>query len=186
MNIAMKPASVLYVAVAATTIAAVAIYIDRTIRRQHSNNNDDDDATKGKDLDSKNDGGVSEKAPKGDTKVVVTPAETKGDKKLLVLISSFSGNLQQRSHQDRALTILKGLNVRNDQMVTVDGAKPENREKRSALFGVSGIRAKYPQFFLVDAAAGDNGSATLTFLADWDGFESMNEIGTLKESMNLA
>ena len=187
MSIETKLASMFSVAIAATAIAGFAIYVDRRIRRQRD---DDDDATKGKfNLDSKHDGGVSEKAPRlqpSKTTVVATPAEIKGDKKLLVLISSFSANLQQKSHQDRALTILKGLNVRNEQMVTVDGAKPENREKRNALFGVSGIRAKYPQFFLVDAAASDTGSANLTFLADWEGFESMHEMGSLKVSMNLA
>jgi hypothetical protein len=70
-------------------------------------------------------------------------------------------------------------------METIDGAKPENKEKRNELFGVSGIRAKYPQFFLVDAAASSD-TTTTTFLADWEEFESMHEMGSLKESMNMA
>jgi len=111
-----------------------------------------------------------------------TPTETQapGNNKLFVLISSFSSNHQQKSHQDRALTILKGLQIGPDQMETIDGAAPANKEKRNELFVLSGIRAKYPQFFLVDA------SDKTTFLTDWEGFELMHEMGTLSESMNLA
>jgi hypothetical protein len=117
--------------------------------------------------------------------LVETPAETPtettsaGNKKLLVLISSYSANHQTKSNQDRALTILKSLKLGPDQMETIDGAAPANRDKRNELFGLSGIRAKYPQFFLVDA------SDTTAFMTDWEGFESMNEVGTLKSSMNL-
>ena len=79
-----------------------------------------------------------------------------------------------------AMTILKGMKIGDDRMETIDGSKPENKEKRNELFGISGIRAKYPQFFVVDQ------SDATTFLADWDGFQEMNEMGSLKESINLA
>lgn len=102
-----------------------------------------------------------------------------GNKKVVVLISSYSPNIQQKTNQDRALTILKGLRMGVDQLETIDGADTANKEKRNKLFALSGIRAKYPQFFLVDA------SDQTKFLADWDGFEAMNEMGSLKESINL-
>jgi len=110
------------------------------------------------------------------------PVESKapGNKKLLVLISSYSPNIAQKTSQERAMTIIKGLKVRPDQMETIDGANKDNRERRNELFGVSGIRAKYPQFFVVDA------NDQTKFVADWDGFEMLNEMGTLKETLNLA
>ena len=111
--------------------------------------------------------------------LVATIKKSSGSKKMIVLISSYSANHQQKSHQDRALTILKGLKIGEDQLETIDGAKPENKEKRNELFGLSGIRAKYPQFFLVDE------SNTTSFLADFDGFEAMHEMGTLLETMKL-
>ncbi len=100
-------------------------------------------------------------------------------KKILVLVTSYSPNPHTRSYQDRAMTILRGLKIANDQIETIDGALAANREKRNELFRLSGIGPKYPQFFLVDS------NDETTFLADYDGFESMNEVGTLKYSMNL-
>jgi len=111
-----------------------------------------------------------------------TPTATKGsgNRKLLVLISSYMPTLKQRTSQDRAFTILNGIGISPDQMETVDGAMATNKEKRNELFGVSGIRAKYPQFFLVD----DNQQTE--FFADWEDFEAMNDSGILKETLVLA
>jgi len=111
-----------------------------------------------------------------------TPTATKGsgNRKLLVLISSYMPTLKQRTSQDRAFTILNGIGIGPDQMETVDGAMSTNKEKRNELFGVSGIRAKYPQFFLVD------GNQQTEFFADWEDFEAMNDSGILKETLVLA
>ena len=111
-----------------------------------------------------------------------TPTATKGsgNRKLLVLISSYMPTLKQRTSQDRAFTILNGIGISPDQMETVDGAMATNKEKRNELFGVSGIRAKYPQFFLVD------GNQQTEFFADWEDFEAMNDSGILKETLVLA
>jgi len=165
----IKSASSLYIA-AAITIAAVAsgIYVERRRRSQES-----DGETKAKELDV---AAAAQEPPVVEEEKTEAPPS---NKKLLVLISSYSPNIQQKTNQERAFTIIKGLKIGDDKMETIDGAVAANREKRNELFGLSGIRAKYPQFFLVD---GD----TTTFLADWDGFEAMNEMGTLKESVNLS
>jgi hypothetical protein len=163
----IKSASSLYIAVA-VTIAAVAsgIYVERRRRKQES-----DGESKAKELDV-----AAAQAPQVEEEKTEAPPS---NKKLLVLISSYSPNIQQKTNQDRAFTIIKGLKIGDDQIETIDGAVAANREKRNELFGLSGIRAKYPQFFLVDGG-------TTKFLADWDGFEAMNEMGTLKESVNLS
>jgi len=99
-------------------------------------------------------------------------------KTVLVLISSYTTTLEQRSNQERALTILKGLKLGDDAMEVVDGARPDNKDRRNELFGVSGTRAQYPQFFMVCGKSGQT-----EFLADWDGFEAMNDAGTLEGTL---
>jgi hypothetical protein len=42
--------------------------------------------------------------------------------KLLMLVSSMSGRQDQKTAQDRALTILKGMHIGDDQMEVLDGA----------------------------------------------------------------
>ncbi|VEU42713.1 unnamed protein product [Pseudo-nitzschia multistriata] len=101
------------------------------------------------------------------------------NRKILMLISTVSGSQEQKTAQDRALTILKGMHISPEQLEQVDGADPANLERRNELFAVSGIRAKYPQFFVVNA------NDKIEYLADWESFEMMNEVGSLSESMNL-
>ena len=108
------------------------------------------------------------------------PTAATGNKKVVVLISSYGGNIQIKTNQERAFTILKGMKVEGDQLEIVDGAKAPNREKRNELFGVSGIRAKYPQFFVVDQTDKTH------FVANWEDFEAMNDMGCLKQTLNLA
>jgi len=109
-----------------------------------------------------------------------SPTKIEDNKKLLILISSYMSTLIQRTSQDRAFTIIKGMGIGPERMEVVDGSMPANKEKRNELFGVSGIRAKYPQFFLVDC------NEEINFLADWEGFEAMNDSGTLKDTLVLA
>ncbi len=129
----------------------------------------------------------TESTDKSPTKVepISTPAApepkaTTGNKKIVVLISSYGGNIQIKTNQERAFTILKGMKVEGDQLEVVDGAVAPNREKRNELFGVSGIRAKYPQFFVVDQTDKTH------FVANWEDFEAMNDMGSLKKTLNLA
>ena len=113
-------------------------------------------------------------------KPVPDTTPTTGNKKVVVLVTSYATNPNIKANQDRAMTILKGLKVSDDQLETIDGAAKQLREKRNELFGLSGIRAKYPQFFVIDQNEQTN------FLASWEDFEMMNEMGTLKASLNLA
>jgi hypothetical protein len=101
---------------------------------------------------------------------------------LIMLVSSFSAKHghEQKMAQDRALTILKGMKIGPDQLETIDGAIPENKERRNELFDISGVRGKYPQFFLADA------NEKITYMADWEAFESMHDRKSLSESMNLS
>merc|ERR1711865_706836 len=106
-------------------------------------------------------------------------AERSENKRLLILISSSSGRHEQKTAQDRALTILKGMGIDPEQLELIDGSDPDHRQRRNDLFAISGIRAMYPQFFTVDAD--DN----IKFLANWESFEFMHDSGSLSDSMKL-
>merc|ERR1711865_162349 len=106
-------------------------------------------------------------------------AERSENKRLLMLISSSSGRHEQKTAQDRALTILKGMGIDPEQLELIDGSDPDHRQRRNDLFAISGIRAMYPQFFTVDAD--DN----IKFLANWESFEFMHDSGSLSDSMKL-
>jgi hypothetical protein len=92
-----------------------------------------------------------------------------GDKQLLMLLSNQSGNRRQVADQDRAQTMLK---VQGIDMQLLDGSDPNHKPRRDELFGISGIRANYPQFFLV-------GDSITTYLGNFEMIEGMNDLGTL-------
>jgi len=106
-------------------------------------------------------------------------SKSSGNKRLLMLVSSTSGRQEQKTAQDRALTILKGMRIDSQHLEQLDGADPKQIERRNELFAISGIRAHYPQFFLVDA------DDKVKFLCTWDSFELMHDMDSLSESMNL-
>ena len=108
-------------------------------------------------------------------------SKSSGNKRLLMLVSTTSGRQEQKTAQDRALTILKGMRIDPQHLEQLDGADPDPniRERRNELFAISGIRAQYPQFFLVDA------NEKVKFLCTWDSFELMHDMDSLSESMNL-
>jgi hypothetical protein len=94
---------------------------------------------------------------------------------LLMLISTASGSILQRKNQKRALTILQGCGI---QPEILDAADASNALVRDELCELSGMRGRYPQFFLVQ---GDQ----TQFFADFEELENMNEEGTLKEWLRM-
>lgn len=53
-------------------------------------------------------------------------------------------------------------------------------DRRDTLFELSGIRGKYPQFFLIDERKQE-----LTFLGDWEAIEGVNDATSLpREILN--
>lgn len=57
--------------------------------------------------------------------------------------------------------------------IVVDGMDPDQREMRNRLFGVSGIRGNYPQFFF------EFRDGTINFMGAFDKMESLNETSGL-------
>ena len=182
-----NPSSLLIPAVLTATAIVVAVYVERSRRIRKADGDDGEKEAPTSPppvVPPQPTVAAAEGEPDSTAPIIDTPEESPesggNNKKVVVLISSYATNANLKSNQDRALTILKGLKLRDDQMEIIDGAVAANRDKRNELFGLSGIRAKYPQFFVVDQ------SDATTFLADWEGFQEMNEMGSLKESINLA
>jgi hypothetical protein len=107
-----------------------------------------------------------------------TAATTASKKTMLVLCSGQSLSRELVANQEKAFTILQACGI---PFTTLDGAAPENKDRRNELFDMSGIRAKYPQFFILHED--ENGATTThsmtTFWGNWDTFEYANEEGTL-------
>jgi hypothetical protein len=111
-------------------------------------------------------------------------SNSNNNKRLLMLFSSTSDRPNQKTAQNRALTILKGMRIddQSQYLEQLDGAStdPNHRERRNELFALSGcIREQYPQFFLVDC------NDKIKFLCEWETFELMNDAGILSGFMNL-
>jgi hypothetical protein len=70
----------------------------------------------------------------------------------------------------------KGLTVQ-----WVDGSLGENKEQRTKLFGISGKRAVYPQFFILM-----EGSDEPTFVGDYEEFEGLVECDALDSEVLAA
>jgi hypothetical protein len=95
------------------------------------------------------------------------------NKTMLMLWSGQSPCRDVVGHQTLAFTILQARGIPH---ATLDGAWPENKNRRNELFEISGLGAKYPQFFVV---SGGNDESTTTYWGNWDDFENANEQGIL-------
>ena len=80
------------------------------------------------------------------------------------------------ANQEKALTVLAANDI---PFETLDGADPENKDRRNQLFSL-GVRAQYPQFFIVEE------DAITSFWGNWDKFEYVNEEGKLVEEFQRA
>jgi len=118
--------------------------------------------------------GLESKAPSPVT------LSTLNGKKLLLLISSMSGSLEVTANQNRAEVILKGLHLSPEEIELMDGCDAGVKEKRNELFSISGIRAKYPQLFLVD---GKDGSTQ--FVGNFDDISYLHDTNTLAQAIGL-
>jgi len=103
---------------------------------------------------------------------MVAPSETK--RSVLILISKQSLHRETVANQEKAYTVLAANGINFD---AIDGADPVNKDRRNELFDISGIRGKYPQFFLVK----DDGS--VTFWGDWELFSNTNEAGAIRTEL---
>jgi hypothetical protein len=84
---------------------------------------------------------------------------------LTILISEGNFNYTQAANQKSAIQLAIDLSL---PYKLVDGMDPNQREKRNALFDISGVRGNYPQLFLT---RGEGGDEVNEFLGDYEWFE---------------
>ncbi|CAB9523382.1 saccharopine dehydrogenase [Seminavis robusta] len=125
-------------------------------------------------LSPKNNNGAEDAPP------VPMVESTLNGNKLLLLISSMSGSLEVASNQTRVQGILKGLHLPKEEVEVMDGCEPSVKERRNELFGISGIRAKYPQLFLVNINTGDT-----SFVGNFDDICYLHDTNTFGQSIGL-
>lgn len=94
---------------------------------------------------------------------------------VLVLVSNQALKREVVANQQKAFTILDAAKI---PYQTVDGSDPNHKDQRNQLFGISGLRAEYPQFFLVNEFSTE-------FFGDWDKFATANECGTLAHDLGF-
>jgi len=74
--------------------------------------------------------------------------------------------------------MLDVLGTRKVRLTTVDGANPQNKDQRSALWSISQKRAVYPQLFVKKA------DGTFEFVCDFDGWTLLVEMNELDHRLD--
>eukprot|EP00526_Cylindrotheca_closterium_P008915 CAMPEP_0113634394 /NCGR_PEP_ID=MMETSP0017_2-20120614/17907_1 /TAXON_ID=2856 /ORGANISM="Cylindrotheca closterium" /LENGTH=514 /DNA_ID=CAMNT_0000545087 /DNA_START=248 /DNA_END=1792 /DNA_ORIENTATION=- /assembly_acc=CAM_ASM_000147 len=102
-------------------------------------------------------------------------------KKLILLISSMC-NAKVMAEQNHAQAVIEGLGIdMTNQLEVLDGCDQQLRDRRNELWGVSGIRAQYPQLFTVDDA-----SSKIQFVGDYENIMYLNDHGSLAQEIGLS
>ncbi|CAJ1941345.1 unnamed protein product [Cylindrotheca closterium] len=102
------------------------------------------------------------------------------NKKFILLISSMC-NARVMAEQNHAKAVIEGLGIdMTKQLELLDGCDKQMHERRNELWGVSGIRAQYPQLFTVDD------DAKIQYVGDYANIMYLNDNGTLAQEVGLA
>jgi hypothetical protein len=101
------------------------------------------------------------------------PAE---GKRLILMISSIC-NPQVKADQNHAKAVIEGLGIAD--LEVLDGADAANKERRNKLWGISEMRAKYPQLFTIK----EDGSTS--FVGNYETVIGLHDQGSLMETLGL-
>jgi len=104
----------------------------------------------------------------------VNAVESGPKKKLICLVSNGCHDRIQSANQSKALDWFTARKVPH---TVVDGMDPEQREMRNKLFGISGIRGNYPQFFF------ELEDGTQNFFGNFQKIEELNETNDIPKEL---
>eukprot|EP00980_Cylindrotheca_fusiformis_P018726 scaffold6241_cov129-Cylindrotheca_fusiformis.AAC.3 len=110
---------------------------------------------------------------------VPVQSSSDGSKKLILLISSMCTS-QVKGEQNHAISVLEGLGVPTSGIEILDGCDTTIKDRRNQLWGISGIRAKYPQLFAVESDG-----KTISFVGDYEGIIVMHDHGSLAAAIGI-
>jgi hypothetical protein len=92
----------------------------------------------------------------------------------VILYSSLSTDQIQIVNTRRLEDAVLGKKLAHNK---IDGASPENKDIRDKLFGISGQRGKYPQFFIATE------TEDYRFVGLWEEIESLLDCDSLPEDV---
>lgn len=93
---------------------------------------------------------------------------------LICLISQGCHDRLQLSNQSKSLDWLDSKGVPH---IDIDGGDPESLELRNKLFGISGVRGNYPQFFF------EYQDGTISFMGNFEKMDALNETNGLPDEV---
>jgi len=97
---------------------------------------------------------------------------------LLVLVSSSTPDRTQESDRRRLLSLLEAAGIGHE---VVDGSDPNMKGRRDELFRISGLRARYPQVFLLPRHREGEGEAEANASTDADASDAATYLGGYRE-----
>lgn len=104
------------------------------------------------------------------------------NKKLVLLISSMC-NAKVMAEQNHAKAVINGLGIHTtNQLEVLDGCDQTLRDRRNELWGVSGVRAQYPQLFTVD----NDDTSKIQFVGDYENIMYLHDHGSLEQEIGLS
>jgi hypothetical protein len=113
----------------------------------------------------------------------VTAVQPRITKRLVMLVTLYSGNREIMPKQKRAISMLETCKV---VPRILDGSDPSNKDTRNELFEIAGMRGVYPLFFVEERNEADPRSKpNVTFFGTFEAIEKRRENGTLGDVLKV-
>jgi hypothetical protein len=107
----------------------------------------------------------------------IIPVERKITKRLVMLVTLYSGNREIMPKQKRAIAMLATCQI---PPKIVDGSDPSNKQIRNDLFEIAEMRGVYPLFFIEERDEGNyQASPNVTFVGTFETIEKLKDEETL-------
>lgn len=124
-----------------------------------------------------------EEAIQEDEILEIIPVERKITKRLIMLVTLYSGNREIMPKQKRAIAMLETCQI---PPKIVDGSDPGNKQVRNDLFEIADMRGVYPLFFIEERDEADvRASPNVTFFGTFETIEKLKEEQTLGDILKF-
>ncbi|KAG7351515.1 hypothetical protein IV203_010875 [Nitzschia inconspicua] len=113
----------------------------------------------------------------------IIPVERKVTKRLIMLVTLYSGNREIMPKQKRAISMLETCRI---PPKIVDGSDPANKQVRNELFEIAETRGVYPLFFIEERdEANVRATPNVTFLGTFETIEKLKDEETLGDILKV-
>jgi hypothetical protein len=115
--------------------------------------------------------------------IEISPVERKLTKRLVMLVTLYSGNREIMPKQKRAIAMLETCQI---PPKIVDGSDPSNKQVRNELFEIAEMRGVYPLFFIEERdEANYRASPNVTFVGTFETIEKLMDEETLGDILKV-